>query len=114
MHSNSAQEQNDPTLAFGTSSGSLGHYWDIFGTSSGHYWPGRNEVAKQYCTECEACQQSDSVKHQENIPTGAIPAPSEHWTKLSLDITGPFDSAPKSKLFIVVLQDYLANTWSAT
>ncbi len=45
---------------------------------------------------------------QENIPVGAILPLSEPWTELSLDITGPFASAPKSQRFIVVLQDYFS------
>ncbi len=50
---------------------------------------------KSYCEECEACRRSDSTKPQESIPIGAIPPPSEPWTELSMDITGPFASAPK-------------------
>ncbi|MCP4339085.1 MAG: hypothetical protein GY799_09425 [Desulfobulbaceae bacterium] len=62
-----------------------------------YYWPGGSQEMKSYCEECEACRRSDSAKPQESIPIGAIPPPSEPWTELSMDITGPFASAPKSQ-----------------
>ncbi|MCP4341801.1 MAG: transposase family protein, partial [Desulfobulbaceae bacterium] len=42
------------------------------------------------------------------VPTGEIPPPDAPWMELSLDITGPFASAPFNQRFIVVLQDYFS------
>ncbi|MCP4352032.1 MAG: transposase family protein, partial [Desulfobacterales bacterium] len=57
---------------------------------------------------CGPCRLSDAVKLQETVLIGAIPPPDAPWTELSLDITGPFASAPYNKRFIVVLQDYFS------
>ncbi|MCP4848894.1 MAG: hypothetical protein GY899_13210, partial [Verrucomicrobiaceae bacterium] len=68
-----------------------------------YYWPGGNSSIKQFCESCSPCRSSDAVRPQESVPTGAIPPPDAPWTELSLDITGPFASAPFNKQFIIVL-----------
>ncbi|MCP4339732.1 MAG: hypothetical protein GY799_12785, partial [Desulfobulbaceae bacterium] len=73
-----------------------------------YFWPGGSTSIKQFCESCGPCRSSDTVKPQEAVPTGAIRPPDAPWTELSLDITGPFASAPFSKHFIIVLQDYFS------
>ncbi|MCP4342172.1 MAG: transposase family protein, partial [Desulfobulbaceae bacterium] len=73
-----------------------------------YYWPGGNSSIKEYCESCGPCHSSDAVRPQEPVPTGAIPLPDALWMELSLDITGPFASAPYNERFIIVLQDYFS------
>ncbi|MCP4336382.1 MAG: hypothetical protein GY679_00855, partial [Mycoplasma sp.] len=73
-----------------------------------YYWPGGTSSIKQFCEFCGPCHSSDAVRPQESVPTGAVPPPDTPWTELSLDITGPFASAPFNQRFIVVLQDYFS------
>ncbi len=62
-----------------------------------YFWPSRSSSVKEFCEFCGPCHSSDAVKPQEAVPTGVIPPPDALWTELSLDITGPFASAPYSK-----------------
>ncbi len=73
-----------------------------------YFWPGGSSSIKEFCKSCSPCCSSDAAKPQETVPTGAIPLPDTPWMELSLDITGPFASAPNSKRFIVILQDYFS------
>ncbi|MCP4352031.1 MAG: hypothetical protein GY795_41740, partial [Desulfobacterales bacterium] len=73
-----------------------------------YYWPRGNSAIKEFCESCGPCRSSDAVKPQETVPIGSIPPPDAPWTELSLDITGPFASAPYNRRFIVVLQDYFS------
>ncbi|MCP4340947.1 MAG: transposase family protein, partial [Desulfobulbaceae bacterium] len=57
----------------------------------------------QRCKECSA-----TGKNAKSIrpPPAVIPHPTEPWTKLAIDITGPFANAPRKHRFIVVIIDY--------
>ncbi|MCP4347184.1 MAG: transposase family protein, partial [Desulfobacterales bacterium] len=73
-----------------------------------YYWPGGSQTIREFCQECEPCRRSDSAKPQETVPVGAIPPPDKPWSELSLDITGPFSTAPEHQRFAVVVQDYFS------
>ena len=58
----------------------------------------------RYCTRCQA-----SAKSADKAAVAAdrsVPTPETPWTKLTLDVTGPFCDAPTSQKYIVVAIDY--------
>ncbi|MCP3668320.1 MAG: transposase family protein, partial [Gammaproteobacteria bacterium] len=44
----------------------------------------------------------------ETVPVTAIPPPHRPWQKISIDITGPFHTAPKHQRYIVVTMWYFS------
>ena len=64
-------------------------------------------TAGNHVRHCIACQASSkSADKADTLVNQEIPIPATPWTKLALDITGPFIDAPHSQRFIVVAIDY--------
>ena len=59
-----------------------------------------------YCTECQAS--TKSADKAEVAANRSVPTLVALWTKLALDITGPFYDAPTSQKHIVVTIDYMS------
>lgn len=72
------------------------HYW----------WPGMDKDVENYVSSCQPCCNSDKSVKPLNVPVQAVETPEKPWTKIAVDICGPFSNAPKTKRFLLVLTDY--------
>lgn len=76
---------------------------------STYWWPGMDAAIKNHVKFCLPCQ--DSAKsHKVIVPDGGpIEKPDRPWSKLAIDITGPFANAPFNQRYIVVVLDYYSS-----
>ena len=59
-----------------------------------------------YVKNCVPCNDSEKSHKTVKAPPQPIPVAEKKWSKLALDIAGPFANAPQHQRFIVVLIDY--------
>ncbi|MCP4342595.1 MAG: DDE-type integrase/transposase/recombinase, partial [Desulfobulbaceae bacterium] len=71
-----------------------------------YFWPGGGERVSDFVKNCNACSLAGKNSHSEPVKTTAVPPPKDAWSKLAIDITGPFWTAPRDHQNIVVLSDY--------
>ena len=72
-----------------------------------YWWPSMDAEAERHVRYCTGCQASSkSADKAEVTANRSVPTPAAPWTKLALDITGPFYDAPTSQKYIVVAIDY--------
>jgi transposase InsO family protein len=74
-----------------------------------YWWPGLDTQAEAFVKNCIACNDSAKAHKQCKPPVQAIPVPSKPWSKVAIDVTGPFANAPHHQRFIVVLIDYMSS-----
>lgn len=71
-----------------------------------YWWPGQDSDVERYVKYCIPCQDSQKSHKTPSFPNETIPTPGKPWSKLAIDITGPFFNAPRHQRFIVCLIDY--------
>ena len=71
-----------------------------------YWWPGMDRQVEHYVKNCVPCNDSEKSHKTVKAPPQPIPVPDEKWSKLAVDITGPFANVPQHQRFIVVLIDY--------
>ena len=71
-----------------------------------YWWPGMDKQVEHYVKNCVPCNDSEKSHKTVKAPPQPIPVPDKKWSKLAIDITGPFANAPQHQRFIVVLIDY--------
>ena len=72
-----------------------------------YWWPAMDAEAEHYVRHCNGCQASSkSADKVTTMASESVPIPSVAWTKLALDITGPFVVAPSMQRYIVAAIDY--------
>ena len=76
---------------------------------STYWWPGMNTEIERLVRHCVGCQRSQKSDGGFKVSPKPLPSPDKPWDLLSLDITGPFHTAPPSQRFIVVLMDHYSN-----
>ena len=72
-----------------------------------YWWPAMDAEAESHVRHCIGCQASS--KSADKVYAKAdksVPVPEEVWTKIALDITGPFVVAPSNQKYIVAAIDY--------
>ncbi len=74
-----------------------------------YWWPGMDKQGEQFVKNCAACNDSEKSHKAIKAPPQPIPVPQRPWTKLAIDVTGPFANAPNHQRFIVVLIDYTSS-----
>ena len=57
---------------------------------------------------CQPCQLSAKSSPPNPVPAIIVPQPNCTWKKLSIDITGPFDTAPVHQCFVIALIDHFS------
>ena len=72
------------------------HYW----------WPGMDKQIEHFVKKCVPCNDSEKSHKPTKQAHQHTPVPDKPWTKVAIDITGPFANAPQHQRFIVVLIDY--------
>ncbi|KAM7284602.1 uncharacterized protein ISCGN_001696 [Ixodes scapularis] len=71
-----------------------------------YWWPQVSLHIKQYVQHCTVCQSTDKSAKTFQAPLQPVGFPSRPWTKLGMDIVGPFECAPRNERFFVTLVDY--------
>ena len=74
---------------------------------SSYWWPAMDAAAENHVRHCIGCQASSkSADKADTSANQGVSIPDTTWTKLALDITGPFIDAPHSQRYIVAAIDY--------
>ncbi len=64
------------------------------------------EALVAHCLGCQFCEKSSPPA---GIPKIVVPCPEVCWTKVRIDIAGPFADAPQNQHYIVTAIDYTSN-----
>ena len=71
------------------------------------YWfPGIDALVRSEISTCSLCQTSDKSAKVFEAPLQPVPLPAAPWSKLGLDIVGPFETAMWDCKFAITLTDY--------
>ncbi|MEM7040822.1 MAG: DDE-type integrase/transposase/recombinase, partial [Bacteroidota bacterium] len=71
-----------------------------------YWWPGMGKFVENFVANCVPCQLSDKTAKPATPHIQPVSVPEVPWTKVAFDICGPFATAPATKRFLLVLQDY--------
>lgn len=72
-----------------------------------YWWPAMDAEAESHVRHCISCQASrKSTDKADTSASIQVSVPETPWTKLALDITGPFNTAPSNLQYVVALIDY--------
>ena len=71
-----------------------------------YWWPKMNDDIERFVKHCQACESSTKSLKPNVLPRISIQPPTTAWTKLAIDIAGPYYTAPTGRRFIVTIIDY--------
>jgi transposase InsO family protein len=71
-----------------------------------YWWPSMNNDIDHFVRHCQACQCSEKSFKPNVVPRMEIPVPDTAWSKVAIDIAGPYFTAPVGRRFIVTIIDY--------
>ena len=70
-----------------------------------YWWPGMDSESERFVKESHPCSVSEKSNPKTAMPQMHLYTPKTPWEELSMDIIGPFATAPSHLKFIVVLID---------
>lgn len=73
-----------------------------------YWWPKMDAQVESLIKDCTTCSQNDKSVTTYNAPLQPVPLPDAAWEKVSIDIVGPFESAPRDCRYAVTLVDYFS------
>ncbi len=73
-----------------------------------YWWPGLDSQVEQLVKCCEGCQMSSKSQPPDPILKWAIPKPDKPWSRVAIDISGPFHTVPQKEQFVVSVVDYFS------
>ena len=73
-----------------------------------YWWPNSDKEIEAFCKQCTACQRSD--KSTAALPRDklSLPQASRPGELYSIDIAGPYYTAPMNQRFLVVVMDHFS------
>lgn len=72
-----------------------------------YWWLGQDQDVENFVKYCKACQDSEKAhKRAEVTEPPSNTNDGKPWSKVAIDVTGPFATAPYHQRFIVVVIDY--------
>ncbi len=74
-----------------------------------YWWPGLSMQVHDMASQCQGCQFSEKTTPPSPVPAISVPRPSCPWSKVGIDIAGPFANAPTNQKYIVTVIDYASN-----
>ncbi len=74
-----------------------------------YWWPHLLVQVDELVSSCQGCQFSEKSSLPANVPKITVPRPKACWTKIRVDIAGPFANAPQNQHYVVTAIDYLSN-----
>ncbi|MCP3663284.1 MAG: DDE-type integrase/transposase/recombinase, partial [Gammaproteobacteria bacterium] len=73
-----------------------------------YFWDGGSTDCEHFVRNCVDCAYSENSAKTTNVPPGRVPVPSNPWEQISIDISGPFWTAPTTQENIIVVMDYFS------
>lgn len=73
-----------------------------------YWWPGLRHDVERVVNECTTCHSVDKSAKVQQGPLQPVQYPDKPWSKLAIDIMGPFMTAPSNCRYIIVLVDYFS------
>ncbi len=64
--------------------------------------------AEALIRDCSTCKQNDKSAVTYDAPLKPVELPSVAWEKVSIDIVGPFETAPANCRYAITLVDYFS------
>ncbi len=58
-----------------------------------YWWPGLSMQVHELVSQCPGCLMSEKSTSPAKVPDIQVPKPADSWTKVGLDISGPFADA---------------------
>ncbi len=74
-----------------------------------YWWPGLSVQVDECVAHSPGCQYSEKSTPPAKVPNISVLTPLESWTKVGMDIAGPFADAPAHQQYIVTIIDYATN-----
>ncbi|UYV80805.1 K02A2.6-like, partial [Cordylochernes scorpioides] len=71
-----------------------------------YWWPGMDKDVEDLITNCWVCKNHDKRLKSIRVPITPVERPANPWTKLGLDIVGPFIDSEIGFRFAITLIDY--------
>ncbi|UYV68681.1 K02A2.6-like [Cordylochernes scorpioides] len=71
-----------------------------------YWWPGMDKDVEDLVTNCWVCKNHDKRLKSIRVPITPVERPANPWTKLGLDIVGPFIDSDIGFRFAITLIDY--------
>ncbi|UYV80837.1 hypothetical protein LAZ67_19001932 [Cordylochernes scorpioides] len=71
-----------------------------------YWWPGMDKDVEDLVTNCWVCKNHDKRLKSIRVPITPVERPANPWTKLGLDIVGPFIDTEIGFRFAITLIDY--------
>ncbi|XP_063603234.1 uncharacterized protein LOC134779162 [Penaeus indicus] len=87
--------------------GHFSHRKTSYKVFSKFFWPGAGAQIKRYCRSCPTCQKFSSTGSVRRVPMKNLPIISEPFSRVAIDIVGPFTPASeRGNKYILTLIDY--------
>lgn len=67
-----------------------------------------NAEVKQAVHACDICKTADKSTRTATTPLQPVPLPDRPWSKVGIDIVGPFERAPPAYRYVITLVDYFS------
>ncbi len=71
-----------------------------------YWWPKMDSQAEALMRDCSTCKQNDKSAVTYDAPLKPVELPSVAWEKVSINIVGPFETAPANCRYAITLLDY--------
>ncbi len=71
-----------------------------------YWWPLLDSQVEQVVKCCEGCQKSAKSQPPDPIPKLRIQKPDHAWSRIGIDVAGPFSTAPHREQFVVSVIDH--------
>ncbi|KAK7912339.1 hypothetical protein WMY93_012550 [Mugilogobius chulae] len=73
-----------------------------------YWWPKMDLQIETFIKNCSTCKPNDKTSVTHDAPLQPVPLPASAWEKVSVDIIGPFETAPSDCRFAISLVDYFS------
>ncbi|XP_064482545.1 uncharacterized protein K02A2.6-like [Ornithodoros turicata] len=71
-----------------------------------YWWPGNDAQVEKMVHDCSICQSADKSAKVASAPLHPVVFPATPWSKMGMDIVGPFEDSPPSCRYAITLLDY--------
>nr|XP_054930704.1 uncharacterized protein LOC129386641 [Dermacentor andersoni] len=73
-----------------------------------YWWPGLDKQVETAIRKCTVCQSADKSAKSYPTPLQPVALPDKPWSKIAIDIVGPFERAPADCRFVISVVDYFS------
>nr|XP_050026949.1 uncharacterized protein K02A2.6-like [Dermacentor andersoni] len=73
-----------------------------------YWWPGLDKQVETAIRNCTVCQSADKSAKSYPTPLQPVALPDKPWSKIAIDIVGPFERAPADCRFVISVVDYFS------